>query len=67
VTTGFDRLTDSATTYVAQLRQSGVAVTHRHYPTVFHGFMSIRFFPQRRQALSETTEFFRELFGEDAS
>jgi acetyl esterase/lipase len=67
VTTGFDRLTDSATTHVAALRQSGVAVTHRHYRTVFHNFMSVRLFAQRREALGETREFFRELFGRDAS
>jgi acetyl esterase len=57
VTAGFDPLTDGAKAYVARLRDAGVPTTHAHYPTVFHGFMSIRFFPQRRDAFERTAEF----------
>jgi len=57
VTAGFDPLTDSAKAYVARLRAAGVPVTDVDYPDVFHGFMSIRFFPQRRDALTRTAGF----------
>jgi acetyl esterase len=57
VTAGFDPLTDGAKAYVTRLRDAGVRVAHAHYPTVFHGFMSIRFFPQRRDAFERTAEF----------
>jgi acetyl esterase len=60
VTAGFDPLTDSALAYVEALRRDGVAVEHAHDPTVFHGFLSIRFFPQRGEALARTTRFLRE-------
>jgi acetyl esterase len=57
VTAGFDPLTDSAKLYVDRLREAGVPVTWAHYPDVFHGFLSIRFFPQRRDALTRTAGF----------
>jgi acetyl esterase len=57
VTAGFDPLTDSAKSYVARLSNAGVQASHAHYPTVFHGFLSIRFFPQRRDALERTADF----------
>jgi len=59
VTAGFDPLTDAASLYAERLSDAGVRVEHDHYPTVFHGFMSIRFFPQRRAALERTGEFVR--------
>ncbi len=61
VTAGFDPLTDSAFAYAERLREAGVPVDHAHYPTVFHGFLSIRFFPQRRAAFERTGAFIREL------
>ena len=61
VTAGFDPLTDAAKLYVGRLRDAGVPATHAHYPETFHGFMSIRFFPQRRAALRCTSDFVREL------
>jgi len=57
VTAGFDPLTDAANAYVDRLRAAGVPVTHVHYPEMVHGFMSIRFFPQRRAALTRTADF----------
>jgi acetyl esterase len=61
VTAGFDPLTDGAKAYIARLRDAGVPVTWAHYPDVFHGFMSIRFFPQRRDALTRSARFVSEL------
>jgi len=60
VTAGFDPLTDAAKLYVGRLRDAGVPVTHAHHPDTFHGFLSIRFFPQRRAALRCTSDFVRE-------
>jgi acetyl esterase len=60
VTAGFDPLTDSAKAYAARLREAGVPVSHANYPDVFHGFLSIRFFPQRRDALVRTAGFVGE-------
>lgn len=65
VTAGFDPLTDSARAYVARLCDAGVRVTHLHYPEMVHGFMSIRFFPQRRAALTRTARFLRQLLDHD--
>jgi acetyl esterase len=61
VTAGFDPLTDAAKLYVGRLRDAGVPVTNAHYAETFHGFMSIRFFPQRRAALRRTAYFLREI------
>ena len=61
VTAGFDPLTNGAIAYVSRLRDAGVPVTHAHYPDVFHGFMSIRFFPQRRDALTRSAGFLSQL------
>jgi acetyl esterase len=65
VTAGFDPLTDGATAYVGRLRDAGVSVAHDHYPEMVHGFMSIRFFPQRRAVLERTAGFLRELLRAD--
>ncbi len=40
ITAGFDPLSDEARDYVDTLRTAGVAVDHRHYPTMIHGFMN---------------------------
>lgn len=62
VTDGFDPLTDSGNAYAARLKQSGVHVTTQHYADMVHGFMSIKFFPQRRDALNATHTFLNEVF-----
>ena len=41
VTAGFDPLVDEGDTYVARLRAAGVPVTHRHHPSLVHGFLSL--------------------------
>jgi len=57
VTAGFDPLTDAAIAYVEKLRADGVTVDHAHYPEMLHGFLSIRFFPQRDEAFARTAAF----------
>lgn len=41
VTPGRDPLTTEGEEYVATLRAAGVPVRHRHYPDLFHGFVSM--------------------------
>ncbi|WP_300681867.1 alpha/beta hydrolase [Nocardioides sp.] len=41
VTAGRDPLCDEARTYVTALREAGVSTRHRHYPELFHGFITI--------------------------
>jgi acetyl esterase len=40
-TAGFDPLVDEGDGYVAKLRAAGVPVTHRRYPSLVHGFLSL--------------------------
>ncbi len=65
VTAGFDPLADSVSAYADRLQQSGVPVTRAHFPTTIHGFMNIRPFPQRREALDRTAAFLHDLFAAD--
>lgn len=41
VTAGRDPLSSEGRSYVAALREAGVSVGHRHYPELFHGFLTI--------------------------
>jgi acetyl esterase len=67
VTEGFDPLTGPANAYADRLEQGGVRVTRLHYPDMIHGFMSIRFFPQRRQSLIGTSQFLNEVLQSHSS
>ncbi len=40
-TAGYDPLVDEGDTYAARLRDAGVAVRHRRYPALVHGFLSL--------------------------
>ena len=52
VTTGFDPVLDEGLLYGQKLRQAGVPVNHRHYPTQLHGFTFLgRFTPESQEAL----------------
>ena len=57
VTAGFDPLHDCGERYAKKLQQDQVPVTYLDYKDTIHGFMSIRFFWQRRDALRETGKF----------
>lgn len=50
VTAGRDPLCSEGEEYVAALRASGVVVQHRHYPELFHGFMTIAAFGPAKAA-----------------
>jgi acetyl esterase len=41
VTAGYDPLVDEGDAYAAALRAAGVAVRHRRYPALIHGFISL--------------------------
>lgn len=41
VTAGRDPLADEGTRYAVALERSGVLARHRHYPDLFHGFLTI--------------------------
>ena len=62
ITAGFDPLADLGHAYAAKLRDSGVIVDVVNYPEMIHGFMSVRLFSQRRQALNETADFLDKVF-----
>lgn len=62
VTAGFDPLMDLGQAYADKLKDSGVTVNVVHYPEMIHGFMSVRLFSQRRQALNETADFLDRIF-----
>lgn len=57
VTGGFDPLTSAANAYGERLEQAGVPMTRLHFPKMVHGFMSVRLFSQRREALNGTRRF----------
>lgn len=61
ITGGFDPLTDAARAYAGRLRQENVPVEQRNYSDIIHGFMSVPFFSQRREALDETSRWVRAL------
>jgi acetyl esterase len=53
VTAGFDPLRDEGLAYVDELRAAEVDVTHHHYETMIHGFLS---FPDRIDRAGEAYE-----------
>lgn len=57
VTAGFDPLHNSGDLYAQKLKENNVPVTYIDYKNMVHGFMSIRFFSQRRDAFNETGKF----------
>jgi acetyl esterase len=61
-TAGFDPLTDAAKLYIDKLERNGIPVTAYHYPNIVHGFMSIRLFSERRDALNKTNQFLLAIY-----
>lgn len=63
LTAGFDPLHDAGELYAQKLMENQVPVTYLDYKDIIHGFLCIRFFPQRRDALNETAKFVDRLVG----
>lgn len=61
ITAEFDTLADQGRIYAERLKDSGVSTTFREYDGIVHGFMSIRFYTQRQDALELTDRFIKEL------
>ena len=52
ITAGFDPLRDEGRDYALALDKAGVSVTHVHYPSMVHGFLSFRgLIPKAREAV----------------
>ena len=63
-TAGFDPLVDEGDAYAARLYAAGVAVRHRRYPSLVHGFLSIAGGVRAaRAATDELCADIRELLG----
>ncbi len=63
-TAGYDPLVDEGDGYAARLRDAGVAVRHRRYPSLVHGFVSLAGAVRAaRAALDEVCADVRELLG----
>jgi acetyl esterase len=62
VTAGYDPLVDEGDAYAAALRAAGVAVRHRRYPALIHGFISLAGAVRAaRTAIDEVCSDIREL------
>lgn len=61
-TAGFDPLVDDGDAHASRLRDAGVAVRHRRYPSLIHGFLSLGgAIPAARAAIEELAADVREL------
>jgi acetyl esterase len=64
VTAGFDPLVDEGDRYAERLRGAGVAIRHRRYPSLIHGFLSLAGgVAAARAAIDELCGDIRELLG----
>lgn len=67
-TAGFDPLKDEGVAYVEKLRAAGVAVEHRHYPGLIHGFIHLAAgVKAARAAVDEAIEALRGAFHRDSA
>lgn len=65
VTAGFDPLRDEGTEYAKRLAEDGVAVTHRNYEAMIHGFLSMTgVVSQADDCLDELADDLTETFEE---
>ncbi|WP_369828225.1 alpha/beta hydrolase fold domain-containing protein [Mycobacterium sp. E1214] len=63
VTAGLDPLHSEGCDYARRLRDAGVAVVHRDFPGLFHGFMTIPSFPPAASARDLVCADIAELLG----
>lgn len=61
VTAGLDPLHSEGCDYARRLRDAGVPVVHRDFPGLFHGFLTIPYFPPAVSALDLICADLREL------
>ena len=59
VTAGFDPLRDEGDGFADMLRAAGVAVDHRSFPSLFHGFWNTPLLPAARAAIDESLTLLR--------
>ncbi|MGI9336418.1 MAG: alpha/beta hydrolase [Gammaproteobacteria bacterium] len=68
VTTGFDPVLDEGLLYGEKLREAGVPVAHRHYPTQLHGFTFLgKYLPEAQDALDFIGHRLREALHRESS
>jgi len=60
VTAGFDPLRDGGVAYAEALDSDGVAVTHRHYPGMIHGFATSRRIDRARTVIDDVAADFAD-------
>ena len=58
VTAGFDPLRDEGNAYAEELKNSGVKVFHKEYPSYIHGFATMSIIPGIDNALEEISKEF---------
>jgi acetyl esterase len=62
LTAGADPLRDEGEEYAQRLQEAGVAVTYRHFPGQFHGFLTMgKFLEQSNVAIAEMGAWLRAL------
>jgi acetyl esterase len=63
-TAGFDPLQDEGAAYANALAGAGVAVEHRHYPALVHGYLQLAGYSRgARTAVDDAAAALRRAFG----
>lgn len=62
ISAGHDPIQDDATEFCQVLRESGVKVVHTHIPNTVHGFFTLEFLPEAKDAYIRVAEVLRQQF-----